>query len=317
MQCQGSDAPPTHTTTTPRKIPPHQPRQRQQPPRFLVAPQPVRLFRLRLRLARPTRRQQPSRLRQRPRAAGPPARTAATGRPCSGGTAAPASFSALHTGQRIALTRPPGRTGCRPARCTPPSAGPTGDRSGPCAPASISRSTSARSSGCTRSSSRSAFSSSARACTVSRWPSRGPGTSSGSSPPAPPASSVLRRRPRPRRPRRRSSHSRSRRSRAVVALLALEAGQGVLDGHLLLQSGGLLAGRHLQHAVEVQVELHDDLVAGRHRRQALRSGSGRRDGCGARRRSRPGRRRSRPRSGGRGRCGTPRCARPAAACCGG
>ena len=71
------------------------------------------------------------------------------------------------------------------------------------------------------------------------------------------------------------------------SLLALEARQGVLDRDLLLQAGRLLAGRHLEHAVEVQVELHDDLVAGRRPARALRSGTGRRGGCGARRRLSP------------------------------
>src|SRR5207248_4114637 len=49
-----------------------------------------------------------------------------------------------------------------------------------------------------------------------------------------------------------------------IALFALITSQGIFDGDLLLQTGGFFSRRNLEHAVEIEIELDDDLVAGRH-----------------------------------------------------
>src|SRR5262249_52497036 len=51
--------------------------------------------------------------------------------------------------------------------------------------------------------------------------------------------------------------------------LAGDSSERVLDRDLLLQARRLLAGRDAQHPVEVEVELYQDLVAGRNRGEAF------------------------------------------------
>src|SRR6267142_564355 len=54
-----------------------------------------------------------------------------------------------------------------------------------------------------------------------------------------------------------------------LLFVALVMSQGILDGDLFLQARGPFPRRHLEHAVKIQVELDGDLIACRHRGQAL------------------------------------------------
>src|SRR5207249_5236642 len=54
-----------------------------------------------------------------------------------------------------------------------------------------------------------------------------------------------------------------------VALGALVFRQSVFNRDLLMQARRLFPCRHLEQPVQVEIELHDDLIAGRHVAQAL------------------------------------------------
>jgi len=49
----------------------------------------------------------------------------------------------------------------------------------------------------------------------------------------------------------------------LIVLVALESSQRVVDPHVLLQAGALLRRGHFEHAVEREVHVSHDLVAGR------------------------------------------------------
>src|SRR5262249_56987280 len=118
----------------PRRVPPpHSPRRPPHPPRPPVPPHPVRLRGVRGGPPPAPRRQRPARPRQLP----PPPRLDGeqqTQVRLAASARRPLRVLGLAHRAAHALNCPPGRRACRPARCTPPSPGPTSDPSGPRSP---------------------------------------------------------------------------------------------------------------------------------------------------------------------------------------
>ena len=98
--------------------------------------------------------------------------------------------------------------------------------------------------------------------------------------------------------------------------LALVQVGALADRDLLLGPGVLVARRHVENAVGVDVERHLDLRLARAAPAGCpRAGSGRARGCRMPSRARPGARRCRPRSGCPPRCRTSRSDAPGWSCC--